>query len=114
MPNVGFAKFQWRASAEPGLTSAMHSTSFGGFSTGDCGFGMEYPLAQVSNPSTIIASCFQMLPNFPPSGRQDRRRRDYPGGIVSELAEAASDAMSRTSITTIRSEEHTSELQSLM
>src|SRR3546814_11275342 len=98
MPNVGFAKFQWRASAEPGLTSAMHSTSFGGFSTGDCGFGLEYPLAQVSNHSPLIASCFQILPNFPPSGRQNRRRPDYPGGLVSALAEAARHAVSRTAI----------------
>src|SRR3990167_6522975 len=38
MPNVGFAKFQWRANADPGLTSAMHSMSFGGLATGERGF----------------------------------------------------------------------------
>src|SRR3546814_18654565 len=79
MPNVGVAKFQCRASVEPGLTSAMHSTSFGGFSTGDCGFGMGYPLAQGSNLSTIMSSCDQIC---------RRRTVRTDGGAIIQIGSA--------------------------
>src|SRR3546814_7082417 len=88
MPNVGVAKFQCRASVEPGLTSAIHSTSFGGFSTGDCGFGMGYPLAQGSNLSTLISLCAQIC---------RRRAVRTDGGANIPAASVASRSAKNTS-----------------